>query len=180
MTDTKLKIAAGLERAFAKGGFAEPSVDDLREAADVSLRTLYKYTPSRADMVHLALEHRHQRYIDLLFTDLPEAPDRALSAIIDRVGVWMETEASHGCLFHAAVAASPGDQVLRDLLSRHKVEVATKAAIATGRQGYEIELNLILEGLTQSFTLHGAEAIAAAKRLAGGLPSSISTSNTIP
>ncbi|HBS21520.1 MULTISPECIES: TetR/AcrR family transcriptional regulator [Thalassospira] len=180
MTDTKLKIAAGLERAFAKGGFAEPSVDDLREAADVSLRTLYKYTPSRADMVHLALEHRHQRYIDLLFTDLPEAPDRALSAIIDRVGVWMETEASHGCLFHAAVAASPGDQVLRDLLARHKTEVATKVAIATGRQGYEIELNLILEGLTQSFTLHGAEAIAAAKRLAGGLPSSISTSNTIP
>jgi AcrR family transcriptional regulator len=165
MTDTKLKIAAGLERAFAKGGFAEPSVDDLREAADVSLRTLYKYTPSRADMVHLALEHRHQRYIDLLFTNLPEAPDKALSAIIDRVGVWMETEASHGCLFHSAVAASPGD-----LLSRHKVEVATKAAIATGRQGYEIELNLILEGLTQSFTLHGAQAIAAAKRLAGGIP----------
>lgn len=171
MTDTKLKIAAGLERAFAKGGFAEPSVDDLREAADVSLRTLYKYTPSRADMVHLALEHRHQRYIDLLFTNLPEAPDKALSEIIDRVGQWMTEEASHGCLFHSAVAAAPGDQVLRDLLARHKVEVATKAAIATGRrQGYEIELNLILEGLTQSFTLHGAQAVAAAKRLAGGIP----------
>lgn len=170
MTDTKLKIAAGLERAFAKGGFAEPSVDDLREAADVSLRTLYKYTPSRADMVHLALEHRHQRYIDLLFTDLPEAPDAALDRIIERVGQWMTEEASHGCLFHSAVAASPGDQVLRDLLSRHKIEVSTKAAAATGRQGYEIELNLILEGLTQSFTLHGAKAIVAAKRLAGGIP----------
>ncbi|WP_280322004.1 TetR/AcrR family transcriptional regulator [Sulfitobacter faviae] len=45
MTDTKSKIAAGLERAFATRGFADPSVEDLRDAAGVSLRTLYKYTP---------------------------------------------------------------------------------------------------------------------------------------
>ena len=42
MTDTKTKIAAGLEQAFAARGFAEPSVEDLRDAAGVSLRTLYK------------------------------------------------------------------------------------------------------------------------------------------
>ncbi|HBB84680.1 MAG TPA: TetR family transcriptional regulator, partial [Sulfitobacter sp.] len=33
MTNTKNKIAAGLERAFASRGFAEPSVEDLRDAA---------------------------------------------------------------------------------------------------------------------------------------------------
>ena len=45
------KIAEGLECAFASRGFAEPSVDDLRDSAGVSLRTLYKYMPSRGDMV---------------------------------------------------------------------------------------------------------------------------------
>lgn len=63
MIGTREKIAAGLERAFASHGFAEPSVDTLRDAAGVSLRTLYRYMPSRADMVMAALEHRHRRYM---------------------------------------------------------------------------------------------------------------------
>ena len=92
MTDTQSKIAAGLERAFAARGFAEPSVEDLRDAAGVSLRTLYKYTPSRAEMVLAALENRQQRYLALVFDDLPQAPADALEAILARVGQWMETE----------------------------------------------------------------------------------------
>ena len=51
MTDTMKRIAGGLERAFAANGFAEPSVEDLRDAAGVSLRTLYKYAASREAMV---------------------------------------------------------------------------------------------------------------------------------
>ncbi len=170
MRDTKQKIAAGLERAFATGGFAEPSVDDLRAAADVSLRTLYKYAPSRADMVHIALEHRHQRYLKVLLTELPYEPDMALIATIERIGSWMEKEASHGCLFHAAVAALPQDQVLQELLIRHKSEVAETVAIRSQRRGFEVEINLVIEGLTQSYPIHRAQAIAAAKRLAMSLP----------
>ena len=66
MTDMMSKISAGLERAFANRGFAEPSVEDLRDAADVSLRTLYKYTPSRAEMVLAALEKVISREAELL------------------------------------------------------------------------------------------------------------------
>ncbi|WP_378212397.1 TetR/AcrR family transcriptional regulator (plasmid) [Aquicoccus sp. G2-2] len=101
------KISEGLERAFASRGFAEPSVEDLRDAAGVSLRTLYKYTPSRAEMVLAALENRHQRYLTQVFEGLPKEHDEALATILSRVGMWMATETSHGCLFHAAVAADP-------------------------------------------------------------------------
>ena len=38
MTDTMTKIAAGLERAFAERGFAEPSVEDLRDVRVVHQR----------------------------------------------------------------------------------------------------------------------------------------------
>ncbi|MFC6641239.1 TetR/AcrR family transcriptional regulator [Sulfitobacter profundi] len=155
MTDTQSKIAAGLERAFAARGFAEPSVEDLRDAAGVSLRTLYKYTPSRAEMVLAALENRQQRYLALVFDDLPQAPADALEAILARVGQWMETETSHGCLFHAAVAADPGSDSLRALLTRHKAEVAAKAAAATNLAGAETALLLIIEGLTQTWPLRG-------------------------
>lgn len=165
MTDTMTRIAAGLEQAFAAWGFAEPSVEDLRDAAGVSLRTLYKYTPSRADMVLAALEHRHARYLAHLFDGLPVAPEAALDALLDRVGNWMATETSHGCLFHGAVAAEPGSERLREVLSRHKAEVARRAAMATGLGGREIELLVIMEGLTQAWSLHQEAAVAGAKRL---------------
>lgn len=159
------RIAAGLEQAFATRGFAEPSVEDLREAAGVSLRTLYKYMPSRADMVLAALEHRHTRYLSHLFDGLPDVPEAALDALLDRVGRWMATETAHGCLFHGAVAADPGSERLRALLSRHKAQVARRAAAATGFGGHETELLVIMEGLTQAWSLHRDAALTSAKRL---------------
>ena len=169
MIDTKTKIAAGLERAFASQGFAEPSVEDLRDAAGVSLRTLYKYTPSRSEMVHAALDHRHRRYLAHMFDDLPETPWDALSALMDRVGSWMTLESSHGCLFHAAVAAAPGDTRLHELLQSHKAEVAFRSAAALHLVGHETEVMIILEGLTQSWPLHGDSAVQAAKHLGAAL-----------
>jgi AcrR family transcriptional regulator len=163
------KISSGLERAFAARGFAEPSVEDLRDAAGVSLRTLYKYTPSRADMVLAALENRHQRYLRHVFDDLPEGAEVATDAILARVGTWMATETSHGCLFHAAVAADPNSGPLRGLLERHKAEVASRAAAATGLVAAETELLVIIEGLTQTWPLRGDAAVDAAKRLGHAL-----------
>lgn len=172
MADMMSRISEGLERAFARDGFAEPSVEDLRDAAGVSLRTLYKYTPSRSEMVLCALENRHRRYLQRVFDDLPKDSGQAIDTILSRIGDWMGTETSHGCLFHAAVAADPGSEPLRALLQRHKEEVATKAAAASGLHGSRTALLLIIEGLTQAWPLHGDAAVDAAKRLAAGLRAS--------
>tara|TARA_R100001086_G_scaffold103213_2_gene51777 strand:- start:524 stop:1045 length:522 start_codon:yes stop_codon:yes gene_type:complete len=169
MTDTMRRIAGGLERAFAANGFAEPSVEDLRDAAGVSLRTLYKYAPSREAMVLAALDHRHERYMALVFTDLPGSGEGALATVIDRVAEWMDREASHGCLFHAAVAAAPHDEKLRALLAHHKREVAKEAVAGAGLAGREVDVTLILDGLMQSWPLHGDAAVVSAKRLAASL-----------
>ncbi|WP_108260670.1 TetR/AcrR family transcriptional regulator [Mangrovicoccus ximenensis] len=169
MADMTSKISAGLERAFAARGFAEPSVEDLRDAAGVSLRTLYKYVPSRADMVLAALENRHQRYLSRIFDGLPDVPEDATDEIFARVGSWMATETSHGCLFHAAVAADPNSARLRALLERHKAEVASRAAAATGLAAAETELLVIIEGLTQAWPICGEAAAEAAKRLGHAL-----------
>ena len=173
MADMMSKISSGLERAFAARGFAEPSVEDLRDAAGVSLRTLYKYTPSRADMVLAALENRHQRYLSHIFDGLPDGTKEATDTIIARVGTWMATETSHGCLFHAAVAADPNSDPLRRLLERHKAEVASKAAAATGLVAAETELLVIIEGLTQAWPLRGDAAVEAAKRLGRALRAAV-------
>lgn len=168
-TATQTAIVTGLEQAFVRQGFAKPGVDDLRAAAGVSLRTLYKYYPSREAMILGALEHRHGRYVKRLLDGLPTDPKEALDAILERVAGWMREEASHGCLFHGAVAAVPESTALRELLERHKGEIARRTAAAVDLRGNEAELTLILEGLTQSWTLNGADALRAAKRLAACL-----------
>lgn len=167
--DTRTKIAAGLERAFATHGFAEPNIEVLRDAAGVSLRTLYKYMPSREEMVRSALEHRHERYMQQVFSDLPGSAALAMPAIIDRIADWMAREASHGCLFHAAVAAAPQDARLRALLGRHKAEVAQHATQAARLPAREAEITLIIEGLTQSWPLLESKAVESAKRLSAAL-----------
>lgn len=169
MKDIKSKIAAGLERAFAERGFAQPSVEDLREAAGVSLRTLYKYMPSRDEMVCAALEHRHRRYVDEIFESLPDDPEETLPTLMDRIGHWMARETSHGCLFHAAVAAAPHDERLQELLQRHKSEVARRASKVTGLPGRDVELMLIIDGLTQSWSLNRQDAVNSAKLLSAAL-----------
>lgn len=165
MPDTKTRIAAGLERAFAENGFAEPNIDSLREAAGVSLRTLYKYMPSREEMVLSALEHRHQRYMQFVFAKLPSDDKPVLHTLFERVSEWMSTEAAHGCLFHAAVAAAPRDARLRSLLARHKTDVAHEVAALSGLPDRQGEITLIVEGLMQDWPLHRGKATECAIHL---------------
>ncbi|WP_102868433.1 TetR/AcrR family transcriptional regulator [Pseudovibrio exalbescens] len=165
MSDTKRKIAAGLERAFIEQGFAEPGVDDLKTAAGVSLRTLYKYYASREDMILGALEHRHQRYLALLQQDLPKDRGEALDCLVERMAHWMRTEAVNGCLFQSAVAAHPDNTVLKQLLDTHKAQVAETIATTLEIQGQEVEITLLHEGLLQTWGLHGQRAADAAKPL---------------
>ncbi len=160
------KIAGGLERGFATRGFAEPSVEDLRDAAGVSLRTLYKYAPSRDAMVLLALEHRHQRYLAHVF-GAPDGPSQQnLNDTLERIADWMRTEACHGCLFHSAVASAPNDENLRGLLEQHKSEISQLAVAKSRTDINPSDLMVIIEGLTQSWSLSGEKALASAKRLA--------------
>lgn len=166
MPDIPIKIVTGLEALFAKEGFTEPSVDRLREAADVSLRTLYKYCPSREDMILAALQHRHERYLDQLFTNLPDEPAQAVAETFDRAGRWMRGNGLTGCLFHSAVAAHPNSDPLLGMYKEHKAETEAALARVVGCTDLGRALLLVHEGLTQTWLLNGNEALQAAKSIA--------------
>ena len=88
MEDTKTRIAHNLDAQFAKMGFTVPGVDVLHESADVSLRTLYKYYPSREAMVEGALEYRNEIYLDWI-SGGPETGHRHVLHIYERLRVWL-------------------------------------------------------------------------------------------
>ena len=100
-----------------------------------------------------------------VFAETESANRISLALIIDRVARWMKTETTHGCLFHAAVAASPQDEELRALLDRYKAEMTDRAADMSGLHGLESEISVIVEGLMQSWPLRGVESVRAAKAL---------------
>lgn len=68
------RLAGAAIRLFAQQGFAETTVDEIAEAADVSRRTLFRHFPTKADIVfadHPERINRLQRYLDAPPADTP-------------------------------------------------------------------------------------------------------------
>lgn len=157
------QIASRLEGLFARRGFAEPSVADLREAAAVSLRTLYRRFPSRETMVIGALEHRHQRYLAFLEEGAPAPGAASITHLFDRLERWMREHAPGGCLFVNALAAHPASAEIRVLVDRHKQEIRAALGRRAGRPEAADALFLLHEGVAFSWRLLGAAAVTSAR-----------------
>ena len=167
MTDTQSQIAARLEACFAQCGFTEPGVDALSEASGFSLRTVYKYFPSREAMIIGALDHRHRRYLAFLEKECPTVPGhRATVHLFRRVGAWMASNAPQGCLFVNALAAHPNNKAIQSTLERHKLEIRAVIAkrLGSGKCADPLvnQLMILHEGLTaHAVTVGGKDATEA-------------------
>lgn len=176
MEETKQKIARNLDAQFAAMGFAAPGVDALREGADVSLRTLYKYYRSREAMVAGALEHRNEVYLAWI-SGGPESGPEHILYVFEKLGEWLGQVANTGCLFLNALAAYPDDPNVRAIAEHHKDCVrrdfaARLARIAPGAETAELSeaLLTIHEGQTDTAMVRGPEiATKSALRLARAL-----------
>ncbi|MDI3406431.1 TetR/AcrR family transcriptional regulator [Streptomyces cavernicola] len=173
MADRKQRIAGDLERSFAEQGFAEQGVGALRADADVSLRTLYKYFPSRESMIVGALEHRDRAYFEWLAGGPADGVEHVLYPLV-RLGDWLAEVANTGCLFLNALAEYPNSEAIAATVTAHKERLAEEfrrrlQEIAPDRDtGHLAEtLFLLHEGMTQAARLQGREkATKAALRAA--------------
>ncbi|MGL6312983.1 TetR/AcrR family transcriptional regulator [Vibrio sp. WXL103] len=159
----KEQIAAELESAFSLYGFAQPSVAKLNQACSVSLRTLYKYFPSKEAMIVGALEHRHQRYLKHLTCDLATEPRKALEQIFERLEHWMETEAPNGCMSTNALTDFADNPEISQVVSEHKQQVRAYLASLCGCEQLGGAIFLIHEGASNAWPLMGKATIDIAK-----------------
>ncbi|MGF1712860.1 TetR/AcrR family transcriptional regulator [Vibrio kagoshimensis] len=162
----KEQLAASLEEAFSRCGFAEPSVAQLKTACNVSLRTLYKYYPSKEAMIVGALEFRHQRYLKFLREDAPKKPEDATLFIFEQLEVWMKEFAPHGCLSMNAIAAFPDNELMNRVVKEHKKEVQQLLGELSQRPDLSVELFLLHEGVSSAWSLVGKTAVISAKSVA--------------
>lgn len=168
MIDTRQRIASDLERAFAEQGFAEQGVQALRAEADVSLRTLYKYFPSREAMIVGALENRDRAYFDWLSGGPDAGVDHVLHPLV-RLSAWLGEVANSGCLFMNALAEYPDSDEIAAVVRSHKARLAEEFArrlehVAPDRDTADLADTLFLlhEGMTQAARLQGREKAAEA------------------
>lgn len=175
MSELQTEIAGRLEQAFAARGFAEPGVAELRRSAEVSLRTLYRYFPSREAMVIGALEHRHRRYLAFIAEGSPPPGEAALRHFFARLRDWMAGVSPNGCLFVSALTAHPDSRAVRAAVLGHKRETRDALGRLVGRPALAGTLFLLHEGATAAWPFLGGEAIdsaeaAALKLLTGDSP----------
>ncbi|WOT05790.1 TetR/AcrR family transcriptional regulator [Shewanella youngdeokensis] len=165
----KTQIAESLEIAFSQYGFAEPSVSKLKDACNVSLRTLYKYFPSKEKMIIAALDYRHQRYLAFLVKDLQGSNASKVLQIFAKLEHWMGSFAAHGCMSLNAIAAFPENNEIRDAVARHKHEVCQLLGRQSGRADLEKELFILHESVSSTWPILGKESVEIAQTMVSKL-----------
>jgi AcrR family transcriptional regulator len=160
----KDKITASLEKEFSQYGFAEPSVAQLKAACNVSLRTLYKYYPSKEMMIVAALNYRHQRYIAFLQNESPISGIDATLHIFNKLEQWMTEFAPHGCLSINAISAFPDNADITSAVKAHKRDVRIFIGQQSQREDLATQLFLLHEGVSNAWPVLGKEAITSAKK----------------
>lgn len=175
-TETSQRIARNIERSFSEQGFAEQGVEALRSEADVSLRTLYKYYPSREAMIVGALEYRDRAYLAWLKGGPGDGVGHVLH-LFRRLGDWLGEVANTGCLFSNALADYPDSAAIEEVVLSHKEGLAAEFLARLDRVKPDgdnrllaDQLLMIHEGMTQNAQIRGREevtrvAMAAARTL---------------
>jgi len=138
-------------------------VAQLKTECNVSLRTLYKYYPSKELMVVGALEYRHQRYLDFLLHKSPPPGIASIIHIFDKLEQWMTEYAPHGCMSTNAVAAFPNDLVIINSVKKHKQEVQQFLGNQSQREDLATAIFLLHEGVSSAWPVLGKVACSAAK-----------------
>ncbi|MEE1674379.1 TetR/AcrR family transcriptional regulator [Agarivorans aestuarii] len=157
------QIAAQLEQAFSDYGFTEPSVAKLQKASGVSLRTLYRYYPSKESMVIGALQHRHARYIELLSAEQTTTRKDSLLAIFSQLEQWMQTQAPTGCMSMSALAAYPDNTLISEAVKQHKHDLLALFVTLCGDEALAMQIFLLHEGLSAAWPVTGASSFEAAQ-----------------
>lgn len=155
------QIAEQLERAFSDYGFTEPSVAKLQKASGVSLRTLYRYYPSKESMVIGALQHRHARYIELLSAEQTNSRKDNLLAIFRQLEQWMQTQAPSGCMSMSALAAYPDNTLISEAVKQHKQDLLALFETRCGDKALAMQIFLLHEGVSAAWPVIGAPSFEA-------------------
>lgn len=180
MTDDETargRVLAAADRLFYERGIRAVGMDDVRDAAEISLKRLYRLYPTKERLAQEVLRHRDldfRRFLAAQIGDLPTPRDRILR-IFDVLHDWFREPDFHGCPFINAFgemrAASDGvtaavrdqKQALAGLLS--ELTAAAGAPPSLARQLLVLANGAMVVAAVQNSPAAAIDAKAAASLL---------------
>lgn len=160
-SERKDDIASRLESAFSTYGFTQPNVALLKAQTGTTLKTLYKYYPSKEDMIIGALTHRHKRYLDFLAHECPQNTEAAAHHVFKRLAVWLGTYAPNGCMSLQALASYPNNADIITAVNDHKADVLRWLYALTGKDSLANRLFVLHEGMSAAWPTMGEKSLHA-------------------
>jgi AcrR family transcriptional regulator len=135
--DAGIAILAAADRLFYERGVAGVGMDDVRDAAGVSLRRLYALYPSKRDLVAAWLRDRHDRWMAWFqaAVELAVADGRdPVVATFDAIEQWASGPTYRGCAFLNVVAETTEiDDEHRAIAAAHKRDLVQHLAALAAR-----------------------------------------------
>jgi AcrR family transcriptional regulator len=170
LDDHVVTVAAEL---FNARGISAVTMDQLRDAANVSLKRLYSLYPSKDAIVRAVLARRHDEWVTGVNRVIEAAPGprERMLAVFDFLADWFLEPEFRGCAFintFAEVGAvSPG---VADIVREHKRGVQKDleriVAEAGGPDWLAPQLSLLSEGAQTTAAIMGSNTAAAHARAA--------------
>ena len=171
--EVRARVVQAAHELYYARGIQAVGMDELRAAADVSLKRLYAVFPSKSDIVLAVLRHRHRLWVDGIEAKVEQAagPRDRLLAIFDYLSDWFADEAFRGCGFINAFAELGGTSAaVAEETRAHKESfqryVAGLVAEAGGAPELAAQLAILAEGAQTTAAIAGTSAAAASARRA--------------
>ena len=173
MTDAEVRaqIVEAADRLFYGQGIGNVGMDAVRDAAGVSLKTIYRQFPSKEQLVLGVLDHRHDLWTRGVESAVARAdtPRDRLLAVYDHLAAWFEEDDFRGCGFINAFgelgATSPA---VAEAVRAHKLSfeayVDHLVADAGAPPALGPQLAILAEGAQTTAAILGSPDAAAVAR----------------
>jgi len=151
-TDARQRILAIADDLFYREGIRATGVDTIIAASEVAKTTLYRYFPSKDDLVVAYLEDRSQRFWELFEAAANQhvgQPKRQLLAIFEWLDELLSQADCHGCPLLVVSSefpelGYPGHQIAIAQKQKVRDRLSALAALAGIRAAKELSAVLLM------------------------------------
>ena len=173
-------ILDAADKLFFARGFDNVSVDEIRDAAQVSLKTLYRHFPSKTAIVDAYLARRDATWralLDQYITERSSDPGEQILLAFDGLTEYLRgTKEVRHCAFQHAYAQVAGRPESLAIIRKHKRDLLqsfrrrARAAQLRDPDLLGLQLMLLFEGaLVTGAMLNDSQASQAARAAAAAL-----------
>lgn len=167
------KILAAASELFYNQGIRATGVDAIAKAANTTKMSLYKYFPSKDDLVIAFLRKRDEDFRTWFVGQVDgkaDNPQARLLAIFDVISQWLDIPEFRGCAFINAAAefpleGSPVHQVSIEFYDkfRHYIADLARQCGSKSPENLALQLSLLIEGaiVSEQMQRHSGAAIQA-------------------